>query len=123
MDRSMKDLESFPSIFSAMERIADESGCAGLSTIDHAGAALNGAWVTQRSPAVYFKLPKASKGGGSLWDFAASACFLAEWGRPATDIFGSPLDLNKKGSTFMNDCGVMYSSDADLGKAVRDLVP
>ena len=101
----MKGLESFPSIVSAMEKIAEELGCSGLSTIDHAGAALNGAWVTQHSPAVYFKLPKASKGGGSLWDFAASACLLEAWGQPANDILGKPLDLNKKGSTFMNECG------------------
>ena len=121
MDRSMKNLEAFPEILAEMENLAVDIGCSGLSTIDHAGAALNGAWVTQHSPAIYFKFPKASKGGGSLWDFAASACLLEEWGQPATDIFGQPLDLNRAGSTFMNECGVIYASDASLREVVVTL--
>ena len=121
MDRSMKSLEMAPAVFDAMEKLAAESGCSGLITIDQAGAALNGAWVTQYVPAVYFKFPKASKGGGSLWDFAASACLLNGWGQPATDIAGNPLDLNQAGSTFMNERGVIYASDTGLRNAVMEL--
>lgn len=121
MDRSMKSLEDFPSIFSAMEDIAEYHGCTELVTIDHAGAALNGVWVTQHSPAVYFKLPKKSKGGGSLWDFAASACLLEHWGQTVTDVYGDPLDLNKTGSTFMNERGVIYASDSGLRDSVQKL--
>jgi fructose-1,6-bisphosphatase/inositol monophosphatase family enzyme len=121
MDRSMKSLPNAPEIFDAMEEIAEESGCSGLITIDQAGAALNGAWVTQHSPAVYYKFPKASAGGGSVWDFAASSCLMEEWGQPATDIFGEPLDLNPTGSTFMNERGVMYASDDGVRKAVNKL--
>lgn len=121
MDRSMKSLDNFPEVFAAMEKLAAEAGCSGLVTIDTAGAALNGAWVTQHSPAVYFKFPKASKGGGSLWDFAATACLLSEWGQPATDIFGKPLALNPVGSTFMNEHGVIYASSAGLRESVMGL--
>lgn len=121
MDRSMKSLDNAPVIFDHMQKIAAELGCSDLTTIDHAGAALNGAWVTQHSPAVYCKFPKASPGGGSVWDFAASACLVEEWGQPATDIFGESLDLNPPGSTFMNERGVVYVTDRELKSAVLGL--
>ena len=118
MDRSMGNHDNAPEIFEAMDQIAADAGCSGIITVDQAGAALNGAWVTQFSPAVYFKFPKAAKGGGSLWDFAASASVLEEWGQPATDIFGKPLDLNPPGSTFMNEGGVLFASSRSLGRDV-----
>ena len=121
MDRSMKNLEIAPQVLEAMEELAEERNCSGLVSIDQAGAALNGAWVTQYCPAIYFKFPKASKGGGSLWDFAASACLLDCWGQPATDIFGDPLALNQTGSTFMNERGVIYASDDGLRKAAVEI--
>lgn len=121
MDRSMKALENAGEIFDHMQMIAEKLGYSGFTTIDHAGAALNGAWVTQHSPAVYFKFPKAEKGGGSLWDFAASACLMKEWGQPATDILGKPLHLNPQGSTFMNMGGVIYASECELKTAIIEL--
>lgn len=122
MDRSMKSLDSFSRIEGAMRELAVEIGCdEGVQIIDHAGAALNGCWVTQHAPAVYFKLPKAEKGGGSLWDFAASACVMSEWGNAATDIHGEPLKLNRQGSTFMNERGVLYASSNELRDRVRGL--
>ena len=119
MDRSMKGLNNYPEITRAMNELAVQFGCGdGLSLIDHAGAALNGCWVTQHAPAVYFKLPKPERGGGSLWDFAASACVLQELGIAATDIFGEALDLNPEASTFMNERGVLYASSVELRLAV-----
>ncbi|MGB0581090.1 MAG: inositol monophosphatase, partial [Limisphaerales bacterium] len=70
---------------------------------------------------IYFKVPKPAKGGGSLWDFAATACVLEEWGTPASDVFGRPLDLNRAGSTFMNERGVIYASDNELREAVQQI--
>ncbi len=121
MDRSMKSLRNFSLIKDRMETIAGELGCRGLRVIDSAGAALNAAWVTQHSSALYFKLPKSEPGGGSFWDFAASSCLLSEWGLPATDIHGAPFDLNRAGSTFMNEGGVIYVSRPELSGAVKEL--
>lgn len=117
MDRSMKC--HLPSLVESIERVALETGHAGLTLVDHAGAALNGAWITQYAPAIYFKFPKAVPGGGSLWDFSASACLMKEWGRTAKDIFGHPLALNRPGSTFMNQCGILYASHNALEQGVR----
>jgi len=119
MDRSMKRSEDYPRLTDLMEDLAEKSECSGLSIIDHAGAALNGAWVTQHAPAIYFKFPKKAKGGGSLWDFAASACLLNEWGQPATDVCGCPLDLNRADTTYMNERGIIYASDTGLRETVQ----
>jgi len=122
MDRSMQGLANYPEIVAAMEKAAKEFGCAGgLRVIDHAGAALNGCWVTQNAPAAYFKLPKPDRGGGSVWDFAASNCMMQELGMPATDIDGKALSLNPQGSTFMNRGGVLYASSVDLADYLRSL--
>ena len=104
-----------------MEQLAGDRGGSVLRRVDHAGAALNGCWVMTQAPAVYFKFPKASRGGGSLWDFAASACFASERGLAPTDVFGEPLDLNRQGHTFMNESGVVYASDSKLAEAAREV--
>jgi hypothetical protein len=33
---------------------------------------------------------------------------------PVSNIFGAPLDLNRKDSTYLNHQGVLYASDAAL---------
>ncbi len=119
MDRSMKSVPNYSAVARGVEQIAQKAGLSGVVSIDYVGAALNASWVTQNPAAIYFKLPKATKGGGSFWDFAASSCLLEEWGQAATDIHGAALDLNRKDGTFMNEKGVIYSSTSELGEAVR----
>lgn len=121
MDRSMKNLANYPQIADTAQRLALEAGYSALKRIDHAGAALNGCWVAATAPAIYFKFPKAAKGGGSLWDFAASACVMTEWGQAPGDIWGGALELNRRGHTFMNESGVIYASDRRLRDAVQEI--
>ena len=121
MDRSMKSVPNYSLVEEAVQRIAEQAGLSEVIPIDYVGAALNASWVTQNPYAIYFKLPKATEGGGSFWDFAASSCLLEEWGQPATDILGAPLNLNRKGSTFMNESGVIYASRRELAEAVQQI--
>jgi len=121
MDRSMKESELYPTIADAMKTLAETRGHSGLSIVDYAGAALNATWVLPESAAVYFKFPKPSKGGGSVWDFAATSCLFRERGAPCTDIFGAPLKLNQSETTFMNVHGVVYASQPDLAESVRSI--
>ena len=103
-----------------VEELAFREGFDGLKILDHAGSVLNACWVTQNQPAVYFKFPKPTQGGGSVWDFAATACLFNEWGQPPTDIHGEPLNLNPEGSTFMNERAVVYASSPELRKAIHE---
>jgi len=56
------------------------------------------------------KFPKKERGGGSIWDYAATACIYQELGLPSTNFKGERLDLNKKNGTFMNQEGVYFSN-------------
>lgn len=121
MDRSMKQLPNFDSLRESIEALAHRLGLESVAIFDRAGAVLNACRVTRSAPAIYFKLPKPSPGGGSVWDYAATACLFEEWGQPSTDIHGASLDLNPRGSTFMNEKGVVYASDRQLGEAIYRL--
>ena len=53
--------------------------------------------------------------------FAATACIFQEAGALVSDINGTPLDLNRQESTFMNHQGALYSSDAVLAEKIIKL--
>ena len=118
MDRSFAQQPEYDALLAQVADIAVEHGLSGVGTIGQGGAAMNAIWAIENAPAIYFKLPKPEDGGGSLWDYAASACLFAELGSPATDIAGRPLLLNRRGSTFMNGRGIAYASHPELSKAI-----
>lgn len=99
-----------------LDRIATELGYAGATLKLQGGAALNACEVLNAAPACYFKFPKPQTGGGSIWDYAATACVFGEIGAPVSDSRGQPLLLNPEGSTFMNHCGVLYCSEPALAQ-------
>jgi 3'(2'), 5'-bisphosphate nucleotidase/myo-inositol-1(or 4)-monophosphatase len=83
------------------------------------GAVCNACYALEHSPAVYLKVPKPESGGGSFWDFAATACIFQEAGAAVSDYSGKVLDLNSRTHTFFNHCGVCFSSNLDLAKAIQ----
>lgn len=112
-DRSFKN---HPRFFQCLEKLElDEAAQVRMT----GGAAMNAIWVLENAPACYFKFPKVGKGGGSLWDFAATACLFEEAGAVATDFFGDPLDLNRADSTFMNHRGILFATDDELAQKIR----
>ncbi|WP_020483156.1 3'(2'),5'-bisphosphate nucleotidase CysQ family protein [Methylomonas sp. MK1] len=104
-----------------LERIAVELGYAGAKLRLQGGAALNACQALTQAPACYFKFPKPDKGGGSVWDYAATACLFQEAGAPVSDIHGKPLVLNPDGSTFLNHCGVLYGSNPAIVQSMMQL--
>jgi 3'-phosphoadenosine 5'-phosphosulfate (PAPS) 3'-phosphatase len=67
------------------------------------------------------KFPKPQQGGGSIWDYAATACLFREAGAAVSDIHGKPLVLNPEDSTFMNHCGVLYCANQAMADLMVDL--
>ncbi len=111
----------FSEIMARLEIIAEELGLCGVESQFQGGAAMCSCWVLERAPACYFKFPKSEDGGGSLWDYAATACIAQEAGAVATDSFGDPLDLNRPDSTYMNHRGMIYASDIALAQKLSEL--
>jgi len=120
-DRSFGQHALFPKVIEAMHSIAQHLGYAQVKRLMQGGAAMNACWVLDNTPACYFKLPKTHVGGGSLWDYAATACLFQEIGAVVSDVAGQPLALNRADTTFMHQEGVLYASDEALAACVKTL--
>lgn len=97
-----------------MRTFAQEQGFLDAEIIIGGGAVLNACQALSNGPAVYFKKPKLKLGGGSFWDFAATACLFKEAGASVSDFRGNALNLNDSQHSFFNHCGVCYATDAKL---------
>ncbi|MEM6343380.1 MAG: inositol monophosphatase family protein [Bacteroidota bacterium] len=111
-DRKLADTPRKAEIKHLLNEKAAHLGLQHIKEIDGAGAVLNAIRVLENSPACMLKLPKKSKGGGSIWDFAATACIYQELALPATNFAGGRLALNRQEDSFMNHEGVLYASFA-----------
>jgi len=109
-DRKLKDTPHIVKIETLLNEKVAQFNLNGIKEIAGGGSVLNGILVLENGPACMLKLPKKEKGGGSIWDFAATACIFQELGLTATNYAGGRLDLNKKDGTFMNDEGVFFGN-------------
>jgi len=122
MDRSFAQQENYELVLERVRGIAVRAGLDGIKIINQGGAAMNACWVLENAPAVYFKFPRTKLGGGSLWDYAASACIFGEVeGAEVSNIRGGRLALNRAGHTFMNEDGMLFASNRRLAEAVIEL--
>ena len=119
-DRSFLVSDDYDVVVDALGQIARDMGLAGLRLHATSGAVMNACGVLANPPACYVKYPRPTNGGGgSLWDFAATACLFYEVGAVATDIHGGPLDLNRADSSYMNHRGVLFATDEVLAQRIR----
>ncbi len=95
-DRSFLQQKNYDIIIEKLNQWALNNNLTEVKIVSHGGAAMNACWVLENSPACYFKFPKSQEGGGSLWDYSATATLFAEIGYPVSDIYGNPLDLNRE---------------------------
>jgi len=120
-DRSFVMHSDYDKLLDQIDKVVGALGLQEIKLIQQGGAAMNACWVLENTPACYFKLPKKEEGGGSLWDFAATACIFNECGAIATDIYNNPLDLNRQDSTFMNHRGVIYASNKEIAEKLKSI--
>ena len=121
IDRSVTEEPRYPKVITELEKIMATLGLQSLEIITHGGGVMNACWVLEHAPACYFKFPKPQEGGGSFWDYAATACLFHELGAVATDLHGNPLDLNRPDSTFMNHRGILFATNEALAEEIRAL--
>ncbi len=106
----------------ALNSMASKLGFSGLHLIENNGAVMNACWVLENAPACYFKPVKTTEGGGSLWDFAATAVIFNELNAIVSDASGNPLELNRAESTFMNHRGVIFASHQNIATQIQTLL-
>lgn len=121
MNRSMKSHPRYAEIADAVDKLARDFGRDGVLISSQSGGVLHACRVLEEAPAIYFTLPKTGRGGGSIWDYAATACLFEEAGIPVRSAWGKPLPLNDPETTFMARHGVVYASSLELRAAVVEL--
>jgi 3'-phosphoadenosine 5'-phosphosulfate (PAPS) 3'-phosphatase len=104
-----------------LQDISQSLGLKGAAIEYKTGAAMNACNILQQPNTCYFKYPRKGNSGGSIWDFAATACLFNEAGAIASDIFGQPLELNRIGSTYANHRGSLYTGQQALAEQVIEL--
>jgi 3'(2'), 5'-bisphosphate nucleotidase/myo-inositol-1(or 4)-monophosphatase len=106
---------------SGLQLIAERIGVNGADIEFQIGAVNNACSILEAPNGCYFKYPRSASSGGSLWDYAATACIFHEAGAVASDIHGNPMELNRVDSTFMNHRGILYSPDKALAEQIIKL--
>lgn len=109
-DRRLKDTPRLGEIEALLFEQVAKLRLSGIKELAGGGSVLNAIRVLENGPACMLKFPKKKQGGGSIWDFAATACIYQELGLPATNFAGERLDLNRKDGTFMNHQGIFYAN-------------
>lgn len=121
-DRSLMQRPDFDELILGLSEAYHALGFSNLEQHHHAGAVISAIQLLEHPPGLYFKPPKDKPGGGSLWDFAATACLLQEAGMVVGDVTGHPLELNRADSCFMNHKGVLMASDPRLAEIARSVI-
>ncbi|MEJ2620387.1 MAG: inositol monophosphatase family protein [Candidatus Thiodiazotropha sp.] len=103
---------------SGLAAIAHRIGVEGAEINFHIGAVKNACSILETPNTCYFKYPRADASGGSLWDYAATACICDQAGAVACDIYGHPMDLNRLNSTFMNHRGLLFTAHKELAEEI-----
>ncbi len=117
-DRSFIEHPFFKKTLNKLESYCKQKGYSNLEVHPKAGAVINAIGVMQNSPSCYFKFPKENQGGGSIWDYAATASIGINSGVCISSINGQALHLNANDSTYMNKQGILYASDKELANYI-----
>jgi len=121
-DRSFTDRPEREFVLRELEGYAQSLGLKKLVATQFGGAVINACHALENAPGCHFKFAKPQEGGGSLWDYAATACLFEEAGVVVSDVHGDPLDLNRPDSTFMNHRGAVYATDEELAQCIRQIL-
>tara|TARA_R110000868_G_scaffold304437_14_gene565186 strand:- start:28853 stop:29683 length:831 start_codon:yes stop_codon:yes gene_type:complete len=109
-DKKLKDTPRLPEMKELIQKHVEELGLQGFEELSGGASVMNAIRVLENGPACMIKFPKKETGGGSIWDFASTACIFQELGLFATNFDGGKLDLNRPDSTFMHHQGIFYSN-------------
>ena len=121
-DRSFADHPERDRVLQELEDYAHSIGLKKLVATQFGGAVINACHALENGPGCHFKFAKPQEGGGSLWDYASTACLFEEAGAVVSDVHGQPLDLNRSDSTFMNHRGAVYATDENLAQRIREIL-
>ena len=121
-DRSFEKHPERQRVLDELNLYAQAIGLPKVHATQYGGAVINACHALESAPGCHFKFAKPEEGGGSIWDYAATACLFEQAGAFVSDVFGDALDLNRSDSTFMNHRGAVYATDASLASKIRAIL-
>ena len=121
-DRSFEKHPERQRVLDELNSYAQAIGLTKVHATQYGGAVINACHALESSPGCHFKFAKPEEGGGSIWDYAATACLFEQAGAFVSDVHGDVLDLNRTDSTFMNHRGAVYATDASLASKIRAIL-
>ena len=121
-DRSFEKHPERQKVLDELNSYAQALGLTKVHAAQYGGAVINACHALESAPGCHFKFAKPEEGGGSIWDYAATACLFEQAGASVSDVYGDALDLNRSDSTFMNHRGAVYATDASLASKIRAIL-
>ena len=121
-DRSFEKHPERQRVLDELNLYAQAIGLPKVHATQYGGAVINACHALESAPGCHFKFAKPEEGGGSIWDYAATACLFEQAGASVSDVYGDALDLNRSDSTFMNHRGAVYATDASLASKIRAIL-
>lgn len=121
-DRSFEKHPERQRVLDELNSYAQAIGLTKVHVTQYGGAVINACHALESAPGCHFKFAKLEEGGGSIWDYAATACLFEQAGAFVSDVYGDALDLNRLDSTFMNHRGAVYATDTSLASKIRAIL-
>ena len=121
-DRSFEKHPERQRVLDELNSYAQAIGLTKVYATQYGGAVINACHALESAPGCHFKFAKPEEGGGSIWDYAATACLFEQVGASVSDVYGDALDLNRPDSTFMDHRGAVYATDAILASKIRAIL-
>ena len=120
MERSFLQSAYYEQSLEALQLICKQLGYQDFEIRTGYGAVMNALSLLEAG-GCFFKFPKIKRGGGCIWDYAATRLIYEELGYAATTAHGNSIMLNRKDNLFMNDVGVIYATDSQLHQELLNL--
>lgn len=112
-DRSLLKEPSFDRMEVAIRGHAEKEHLEYSKVITGSGAVVNAIEVMSAAHGIYFKRITENKGGGCIWDFAATNLFFIELGLFVCSMKGTRVNLNDSRTVYMNHQGMFYGTALD----------
>lgn len=116
-DRSFLNSANYKSTVEALQLLCQAQGYEEMEISTGKGAVMNAMSLLTEGSGCYVKWPKTARGGGCIWDYAATRLIFEELGLPVSTASGMDLPLNQK-EVYMNNYGVIYSTSHVLQQKI-----
>ncbi|MEP3387929.1 MAG: inositol monophosphatase family protein [Reichenbachiella sp.] len=117
LDRSFLDSAIYEPTVDALQSLCRSQGYEEMVISTGKGAVMNAMSLLTEGSGCYVKWPKATRGGGCIWDYAATRLIFEALGLPVSTASGRNLRLNQK-EVYMNNHGVIYATSQSLQQEI-----